>query len=113
MKLKIPYRPLLLGPAIMFGLGYIFNTLAMLVNNNQMPVYIPGGCNSEIMDRLFSHDLIHSCMNHSTHLKLFSDWLIVGTGVASPGDFLIWSGQSTAIPFVVAWFFLVFTQTEY
>lgn len=103
-KIKIPYWPLIAGPWLLFGLGFISNAIVMAVNNGQMPVQFPGGC----PEGGFGEDIIHSCMTHATHLKFLADWVVIrGVGIASPGDFLEWLCEATYLPALYAWFALV------
>lgn len=102
MKLpKIPYWPLLAGPALSFGVGFSLNAIVKAANLGKMPVLMPGGvCNA--LD--FAGDDIHSCMTSATHLKFLADWVGIGTiAVASPGDFLIWLASSTLYAALFGW----------
>lgn len=85
MRLKIPYWPILLGPLALGYLGGLLNIIATASNHEQMPVLFPGGC----FEGLFADDLRHVCMTSATHLKIVCDWILVGTKLKSPGDFLI------------------------
>jgi hypothetical protein len=100
---KIPYLYLLAGPVGMFVIGCALNSLVMVVNKNQMPVLIPGW-HSELMN---PDDLEHVAMTASTHLKFLADWILIGRGIASLGDFFIWAYDATFIPALAAWAALV------
>jgi hypothetical protein len=111
MKLpKIPYWPLLLGPYMLYALGYAMNALVCAVNHAAMPVlpgYIPApaiGADS---------DTIHVAMTVHTHLKFLADWVVInGLGMGSPGDFLEWSLGYTQIPAAVAWVTLMLKDAQ-
>jgi len=108
MKLaSIPYKTLLFGPALVFGIGFALNALVMAANSAQMPVLVPGNlCASD--PTFFGDDLIHSCMTSVTRLKFLADWIVIrGLGIASPGDFLEWLGDTTYWPAASAWVVLV------
>ena len=106
--MKIPYWPLLLGPGLLFGLGFLSNAIVMAVNHGQMPVLWPGGCTPETMEG----DLIHSCMTHATHLKFLADWVVIrGFGIASPGDFCEWAYEYIAMPAHLIWALLMIEKT--
>ena len=98
--MKIPYWYLLVGPTLMYGLGFGLNALVMAANHAQMPVLMPGG-DASILD---PNDLLHCAMTAHTHLKFLADWIVIkGIGIASPGDFLLWSYDITFLPALVAW----------
>lgn len=106
MKLpKVPYPVLLLGPAVLFGLGLILNAIVCGMNGASMPVLVPkaiweanGGCPID------PEDWIHHCMTAQSHLKVLADWIAIRDfGVASPGDILEFIGGATFIPSLVAW----------
>lgn len=100
MKLKIPYWYLLLGPTIAHGVGFGLNALVMAVNHAQMPVLMPGGD----VSLLNPDDLLHCAMTAQTHLKFLADWIVIkDSGIASPGDFLLWFYELTFMPSLVAW----------
>lgn len=101
---KIPYWPLIVGPALSFGFGFLLNALVMAANHAQMPVLMPGGDCSLIGEG----DFIHSCMSAGTHLKFLADWIVINhMGIASPGDFLEWLSDATMVPGLFAWIVLV------
>jgi hypothetical protein len=104
--MKIPYSYLLLGPGALFALGFVLNAVVMAANHGQMPVLIPGG----IADGcpLDPQDFLHSCMTSATHLKIIADWVVAKSlGVASPGDFFLWAGDSSFWPALTAWIALM------
>jgi hypothetical protein len=89
----------------MYGLGFFMNKMVEVHNNGQMPVLVPGGGCAKQID---PEDIIHTCMTATTHLKVLADWIYLGgTGIASPGDFLLWAGDYIWIPALFAWFVLV------
>lgn len=94
MKLKIPYWYFLLVPTFLYYLGGALNLIAMGVNHGQMPVLLP-------VDPGF--DDRHILMSSATHLKFFCDWLNLGEGIASPGDLLVWLGDSTSTTCFAIW----------
>jgi hypothetical protein len=101
MKLKIPYWPILFGPMIAFAIGFGLNALVMAVNQNQMPVFIPNGCQPIA-------DMIHSCMTPGTHLKFLADWIVLTDDlVASPGDLLVWFSEKSWYVTQIIWACLV------
>ena len=104
MKLRIPYAALLLGPSLLFAIGFALNAFVMAANHGQMPVLWPGGgC---IIDP--DKDLLHSCMTAGTHLKFLADWIVIrGLGIASPGDFGEWACDAALWPAITAWVALV------
>lgn len=85
--IRIPYWPLLLGPWLCYIFGSFLNIITVALNWNQMPVLGPGGCSEAIID------LMHNCMTHASHLKIFSDWIYWPEGhhpaFASLGDMFI------------------------
>ena len=85
--MKIPYAYLLVGPTLLYALGFFLNKIVIAANGGIMPVLI-NGCSAE---RFSERDFIHACMTHTTHLKFLSDWIITnhGTAVYSPGDYLL------------------------
>lgn len=104
MKLpKIPYWPLLLGPMLMFGLGFAMNAIVCGVNGASMPVLVPSsmtvnGCPID------PEDWIHHCMTAQTHLKILADWIAINhLGIASPGDLLEWASEATSVPAFFLW----------
>lgn len=99
MKFKIPFAPLLLGPSLSLGLGFTMNALVMAANGGQMPVLFPGGCEAakEYLD------FVHSCMTPATRLKFLADWIVMHSGVASPGDFFLWLSDRTLWPGLILW----------
>lgn len=89
----IPYKPLLVGPALAYGCGILMNAIVVAANQGQMPVLWPGGCSQFTSDEFVQ---IHSCMTSASHLKFLADWFLLnGVGEFSPGDFLIWLGAFT------------------
>lgn len=107
MKFKIPYWPILFGPALAFGIGFGLNALVMAVNGNQMPVLVPGGCYDQMF--LLLDDHIHTCMTSATHLKFLADWIVIRKLdlVASPGDLFIWLCEKTFLYAQVVWAMLM------
>lgn len=101
--IKVPYAPLLVGPWLALGLGFLSNAIVMAFNGAQMPVLLPGG-----MNIIPDDDLVHCAMTHATHLKFLADWIVInGLGIASPGDFLLWTWELTSLPALIAWITLI------
>jgi hypothetical protein len=102
MKLtKFDYA-LIFGPALMFAFGFILNAIVMSANGGQMPVLMPGGCPVDGMDEVFP---IHVCMTATSHLKFLADWIVINHfGIASPGDFFLWGGESAFWPALFGFF---------
>src|SRR5271167_2993048 len=94
MLTRPPYLLLLIGPLLLFVLGFSMNAVVMAANNGQMPVLIPGGCTADVAESMAKEAevegiAIHACMTPATRLKFLGDWIVWrGKGVASPGDFL-------------------------
>lgn len=108
----IPHWEFALGPILMFGLGLGMNALVMAVNNNQMPVYMPGGCTLDIFKDEGGF-IIHTCMTKASHLKFLADWFILNrSGIASPGDFFIWAAEKALEPGLFAWLILVLNDYQ-
>ena len=106
---RVPNWPLLVGPFLLFGLGFLMNAVVMAANGGQMPVLWPGGCSP----KAFKGDIIHTCMTDATHLKFLADWIVInGLGVASPGDFLEWSFNAISMPAVYMWFALAVKESN-
>lgn len=100
---RIPYKILLIGPAVSFALGYAMNKTVLALNHGMMPVLDPGGCDPAD----FIGDTVHVCMQAGTHLNALADWVVMhsngSVGVASPGDLFIWLHQYAFWPCLVAW----------
>src|SRR5258707_11259536 len=94
-SMKLPYWKLFVTPPALFILGFLMNSLVMAMNNNQMPVFIPGGCpvGTDLGDG------IHTCMNAHTHLKALADWILIPGAIASPGDMFLWTSEVILKPF--------------
>jgi|ERR1700747_3581360 len=99
---SVPYYEFLLYPGVSLFVGLGLNALVMAVNGGQMPVQYPGGCGDG-----FGDDIIHSCMTHATHLKFLCDWIVIQSGIASPGDMFIFLYEFIRWPFLVIWGTLV------
>jgi hypothetical protein len=104
---KIPYSWLLFGPYVLFVLGLAANAAVIFANGHQMPVYPP----LHECHLLDPQDVIHTCMNSGTHLKILGDLFVSNDGVASIGDYLMAAGEGVAIPALVAWCLLVVCDT--
>ena len=93
---------LLVGPALLYGLGYFLNAFVCGINHGQMPVLFPGGdCSPAIF--IAHGDPVHACMSAATHLKFLADWIPMVTngkleGMSSPGDFMEDAGLATFYP---------------
>lgn len=76
----------------------------MAINHNQMPVFMPGGvCDPAAYIR----DMRHACMNASTHLKFFADWIFTGREVKSIGDICIDVYEASFFPALYIWIVLM------
>lgn len=101
--MKIPYWQLLVIPALVYGLGALLNYVVIGLNGAQMPVLWAGGCSTFAVYHI--GDYVHACMTPSSHLKILSDWIVIGgEGTASPGDLLLWAADAVYLPFVYIWF---------
>jgi len=94
---------LLAVPAVCVVFGSLANMVVMAANGGQMPVLWPAGCTADS----FSSDSLHVCMTEDTNLKFLADWIVLKWGVASPGDFGIWTYELIKVPFLSAWSALV------
>ena len=105
--MKIPYAYLLVGPTLLYALGFFLNVIVLSVNNGQMPVLVPGGCDPQ----LFGQDMLHKCMTNASHLKVLADWIVIkegfGVKVASPGDFLMWAYDFIFAPALILWAYVM------
>ncbi len=99
--MKIPYWQFLLSPWIAYGLGFLSNVVVMAANHSQMPVNMPPGV---LVD---PNDIFHAAMTSATHLKFLADWIVLGSGIASPGDFGLWLWDATWLPALAIWVSLV------
>lgn len=116
MKKYLPkYWYLLALPIVAMYFGSAMNELALVVNGNQMPVFLPASmweiCSDPIRAFGQAGDTIHSCMTHATHLKFLCDWIVLGNPnpdmIMSPGDVFIFLGYYLQMPAMFAWFALV------
>jgi hypothetical protein len=97
----------LLGPSLLFAVGFALNAVVMAANHGQMPVLIPGGI-ADGCPINPDKDFLHSCMTQATHLKFLTDWMVIkGLGIASPGDLGLWGGDAAFWPALTAWVALV------
>lgn len=63
-----------------------------------MPVIGPIGCSKEYSS------LIHQCMTQKSHLKFLSDWIVIpNLGVASIGDYFVWTYQNVSFTCWAVW----------
>lgn len=83
----------MVAPSVLYYGGQALNALVMAANGGQMPVLWPGGCTAADVG-----DGFHSCMSAATHLKFLSDWIVLHTGVASPGDMFVYLGDALWYP---------------
>lgn len=105
MKLpRIPYWPFLLGPFLIYGLGYLMNAVVIAANGGQMPVLFPGGCPDP---KLMAEDVIHVCMDASTRLSFLADWMFLiqqeKVNMYSPGDFLVIASRTWKDASILTW----------
>lgn len=84
-------------PVAFYFLGRLSNTLVCAVNGGFMPVSIPGGCS----DVVFNWN--HTCVTAQTHLRFLSDWIVMNSGIESPGDVLMEFGSAMKVPAFLAW----------
>lgn len=105
---RVPYWYLLVLPFVSEYFGAALNQLALVVNNNQMPVDFPrsmwGDVCADPTNLAAFDDLIHSCMTPSTHLKFLCDWIVIGNPkpdfIMSPGDIFMLLAEA-AVPFTI------------
>ena len=71
----------------------------MALNHGRMPVLMP----SDLVESFGGFDDRHVLMTSATHLKFFCDWINLGSGIASPGDILIWLGEATTNIGLAVW----------
>jgi hypothetical protein len=99
---RVPYAFLLLGPALLFCLGFLSNALVLAANTGHMPVQGDIECAQNAAKD--AGDVIHVCMTKASRLKLLADWIYwPGEGTASPGDFLELVGQYGFYPCLFVW----------
>ena len=65
----------------LYMLGAALNRLTMTANHGLMPALF-----------IDVSDVSHCPMTHASHMKIISDWILVGNWVLSPGDFMIFIG---------------------
>ena len=92
---------ILLAPPLLWVVGAGMNAIVMGVNNGQMPVLWPGGCERMPVDGL------HVCMTAQTHLRVIADWIVMHNGVASPGDMILYLSDMIWYPTIAAWALLM------
>jgi|SRR5208337_3545785 len=87
MKKSRVYLTLALGPALIWGIGFLMNAVVMALNGGSMPVQIHN-CTPDIFIDAEGPNAIHSCMVATSHLKFLADWIYIRgyEVVASPGD---------------------------
>ena len=108
--MKFPFWYLIVLPTALFVIGFALNTLVMTANDNQMPVYAPGGCQTVFAQSMLfvDSDYLHVCMTPDTHLKVLADYIIVrDVGIYSPGDFLEETFLHTWDYALIAWIVLI------
>jgi hypothetical protein len=108
---EIPNKGLLIVPQVLFYLGAALNQLVLYVNNGQMPVQFPGGCDADINEALAG--TVHTCMVASSHLKILSDIINLNReGIWSIGDVLLTLGDVTTGPLFWCWLTLALLATR-
>ena len=100
---RIPIWTLLVIPPFLFWAGVMMNKVAMVANNQQMPVMWQGGCNNYPHDT----DTKHACMTENSRLKILGDWIDFGDDYQSPGDQVIDFANLILHPCFIAWCTLV------
>jgi hypothetical protein len=98
--MKIPYWPLLVGPAILFAFGFFLNGVTAAVNGGRMPAFM-SPCEFDPMDWM------HTCFSKATHLRILADWIYMGKGYESVGDIFENLYELTFLPALVAWIALM------
>ena len=97
---RIPYLWLLIGPWVLFGIGFTLNAVAMAANGAQMPVLFPNWDPAY----LSAEDFRHVAMTAHTHLKFLCDWIVVKySGTYSVGDLFILAFGATWQTSLGAW----------
>lgn len=116
MRRTASYLFFSLVPIFCFYFGLSLNNVALVLNNNQMPVYVPGGCEAGVLDKddpkakededakavapgwlgwplRHGKDDIHTCMVKETRAKWLCDWIYYHEGPTkywmSPGDLFL------------------------
>jgi hypothetical protein len=103
--IRIPYVALLIVPALLWFLGYSMNVAAVTANSGYMPVQGYTECvGNAAAER---GDVIHVCMDKTSHLKILSDWVYSPLGTASPGDMLIYGSEYIFYPCLFIWLGLI------
>lgn len=108
---RIPFWQFLIFPFLLKVFGAAMNVIVMARNGNQMPVFMPGGCDPR---QMALEDSVHVCMTPLTHWKFMADWIhINGLGIASIGDLFIWSSDYLSLYCVIVWAVLVIQELNY
>jgi Family of unknown function (DUF5317) len=113
---RIPYWWFLLGPILLWALGFTSNAIVMSANNGQMPVLVPGGCTEEIRESLAGEQMaeglaVHTCMTKDSQLIFLADWIVIRhMGVVSLGDLCEWGAEMVFWPFMFLWAFAMISD---
>jgi hypothetical protein len=105
----IPYWYILGIPIAMWCIGISLNRVEMAINHGQMPVHWPGlrPCPWD-----FDDDMVHSCMDKATRLKILADWIPITfngeyKGMMSLGDVLVTPWDDFKDYFSLIWLTLI------
>ena len=114
-----PYWEIVVTPLFLWCLGAFLNLLVITANMGAMPVIHPHvywmllGANHVVLPPGALTDEVHKVMVHGDHFRFLADWIqIPDVGTASPGDVLIWLGESLKVPAIVAWLTTLTLRTE-
>jgi hypothetical protein len=121
--MRVPHLFWLVGPCVLFAIGFLLNAGVMAVNGGSMPVEwpkcvanqplpsLPSGEDTTAAGYILSTidpDPFHSCMNPKSHLKFLADWIVIrDDGIYSPGDFLEMTYGITVFPSFLIWIVLI------
>src|SRR5208283_511837 len=116
MKRRTAYLILALLPVCCLYFGLFLNNMVLIRNNNQMPVYMPGGCEpgllahpdnevAEIFGVSVKVDRIHVCMTKDSKVKWLADWIYWHDdheeNIMSPGNLFLFFYDWAAEKFMV------------
>jgi len=111
MKIKFPHWQWLFGPTMALYFGFALNMLVITANRGVMPVWVSPQFGTLVPGSLM--DDIHSVWSAAVHLKFLADWIMIPhVGIASPGDFFIWTGEMLQWPAFAAYVALVWKDNH-